>query len=219
MLRSVQPSSWPDPVSSTQSAKPASQVGAHLLATQRRLVAPVLEQTLPQAPQLFGSVEVLVSQPSSKSGAAGWLQLLVPARHDDVHTPPEQAKFSTLIVEQARLQAPQCAVLASTSVSQPSSGKGAVGLVQLPKLWVQAESQTPPLHDSEVVFVLEHARPHAPQWTGFACRSTSQPSSAAGAAGWLQLPEPTLQLDVHTPAAQVRVCTPVLEQGRSQAPQ
>jgi hypothetical protein len=64
-----------------------------------------------------------------------------------------------------------------------------------------------------------HALPHAPQLAGVVLRSVSQPSSAAGAAGWLQLPFPGEQVELHRPAAHVAVFTPPFAQARWQAPQ
>lgn len=50
-------------------------------------------------------------------------------------------------------------------------------------------------------------------------RSTSQPSSAAGAAGRLQFPREPVQEEVHSPPLHDSVCTPTVEQLRLQAPQ
>src|SRR2546422_504964 len=64
-------------------------------------------QTMPQPPQLFLSLAVLVSQPSSAMPPGGLTQLPKPALQVEVHRPPAQALAATLAPEQARAQAPQ----------------------------------------------------------------------------------------------------------------
>ena len=63
------------------------------------------------------------------------------------------------------------------------------------------------------------ARPQPPQFLTSLAVAVSQPSSGAGAAGWLQLALPLTQLELHTPPAQASVATPAAEQLRPQAPQ
>src|SRR5262249_40485997 len=60
---------------------------------------------------------------------------------------------------------------------------------------------------------------HCPQWLKLDVVSLSQPSSVAGAAGWVQLPELGLQFDVHRPAAQASAFVLALPHGRVHAPQ
>jgi hypothetical protein len=63
------------------------------------------------------------------------------------------------------------------------------------------------------------ALPHPPQLAELAKVSVSQPSSAAGAAGVVQLPLPSTQVDVQSPALHTAAATPCPEQARVQDPQ
>ncbi len=194
------------------------QVDVHRPLVHDAALTLASEQARPQVPQLAVALLKLTSQPSSSAGAAGWLQLPNVPEQVDVHRPPVHAATLTLLSEQVRPQAPQLPV-ELRSVSQPSSAVGAAGCVQLPKPAEQAELHRPPAHDGAGALFAEQPRPHAPQLVLEVVRSTSQPSSGAGATGWLQLPKPTAQLEVHTPAAQLRTAVLVEEQPRPHAPQ
>lgn len=61
--------------------------------------------------------------------------------------------------------------------------------------------------------------PHAPQELRFEARLVSQPSSATGAAGFKQFPQPSSQVDAHVPPAQTGVVAWAVEHARPQAPQ
>lgn len=79
--------------------------------------------------------------------------------------------------------------------------------------------QLPPLQILEETLLELQVRPQLPQLSTLMARSISQPSSAAGAAGRLQLPLVPEQVDVQSPALQDNVWTPEVEQVRPQAPQ
>jgi hypothetical protein len=76
---------------------------------------------LPQLPQLVLE-STIVSQPLSAVGAGGLVQLPRSIGHVDVQSPPEHASDITLLVEQARPQAPQCCTLVCVSTSHPVCG-------------------------------------------------------------------------------------------------
>jgi hypothetical protein len=72
--------------------------------------------------------------------------------------------------------------------SHPSSAAGALGWLQFTRPAPHVESHTPLVeHESVATLALLHARPQPPQLLVVA-RFVSQPSSAAGAAGVVQLP-------------------------------
>jgi hypothetical protein len=147
------------------------------------------------------------------------VQLPWPEAQLEVHTPPVHAGVATLDAEHARAQAPQLAVEVARLVSQPSSAAGAAGCVQLPALPLQVEVHKPPAQLAVATPADEQARAQAPQLAVEVARLVSQPSSAAGAAGCVQLPKPPVQVELHTPPVQlvVAACSP--EQARPQAPQ
>ena len=58
----------------------------------------------------------------------------------------------------------------------------------------------------------EQARPQPPQLPAELARFTSHPSSAAGATGWLQLPNVPEQVDVHRPLVHDAALTLASEQ-------
>ena len=148
----------------------------------------LLEHLRPQAPQLFGSKETEVSQPSSAVGAAGLAQLSKPVVQVGLHNPPLHATAVALAPEQTRPQAPQLPVLVLVSVSQPSSAVGAYGCVQLPQPEAQVETQRPAEQVLDPTWLEEQLRPQAPQLSAFEARLVSQPLSAFGAAGEEQSP-------------------------------
>jgi hypothetical protein len=121
--------------------------------------------------------------------------------------------------EQSLRHEPQRCVAELTSVSQPSSFKGEIGVVQLPKPSLHVEVHWPFSQARDATFVPEHARPQPPQlFTSFVL-VVSQPSSAVGAAGREQLLAPAVHPDTHSPPLQARALTPFDAQPRSQPPQ
>ena len=136
-----------------------------------------------------------------------------------MHTPPLHESEATFALEHPRLHPPQLLTFALVLVSQPSSAVGAVGWLQFPNPELQVELQVPPLHDRAATLADEHARPHCPQLSTLVFVLTSQPSSAVGAAGWLQFPKPELHVEVHRPPLHASEATLAPEQARPQAPQ
>jgi hypothetical protein len=179
-----QPSSFKGEIGVAQLPKPGLQVDVHwpLLHAREATLAP--EQTRPQPPQLFTSLVLVVSHPSSAAGAAGREQLLDPELQPDTHTPPLQARALTPVEAQARPHAPQLSTLVVSSVSQPfvtSPSQSPVVPGQLPML------QRPAVQAGVPVGVV-HTLPHAPQFCGSVATGVSQPSSAAGDTGCRQSP-------------------------------
>ena len=142
-------------------------------------------QSFPQLPQL-----VLLdasSQPSSADVDAGVLQFTWPRVQLEVHTPPEQASPCTFVVAHARVQEPQASGSVDRLLSQPLSAVGADGSVQSAHPAAQDGAHLLPLQTSgPLVLAPEHGRLQAPQWAGSVAVFDSQPSSAVGAAGWVQ---------------------------------
>jgi len=129
-----------------------------------------------------------------------------------------QLALSTVDVQSVPHE-PQWFAVVFRLVSQPSSALGAIGWVQLPFGELHDELQVPPLHDSVATPAAEQGREHDPQCAGSLPRLVSQPSSAAGAAGWVQLPCGAVQVELQTPAAQLRTLTPDTLHGRVHDPQ
>lgn len=119
----------------------------------------------------------------------------------------------------ARPQAPQLSGFVLRSASHPSSAPGARGRLQLPRLPVQLEVQSPPLQESDSTPSVEQVRPQAPQFNLSVDVLVSQPSSAAGGLGVVQSPKPVLQTGVQVPAAHTRSWVLVPRQARLHAPQ
>jgi hypothetical protein len=92
-------------------------------------------------------------------------------------------------------------------------------VVQLPNPSRQVDVHWPFSHARDATFVPEHTRPHPPQLFTSLAAVVSQPSSAVGAAGRVQLLEPAVQPDTQRPPLQARALTEVEAQARPQAPQ
>src|SRR5579883_1169597 len=90
----------------SQSAKPGLQAPLHPPEEQVGVMMLLFEQSVPQAPQLFGSVVRLTSQPSVSLLP---LQSAKPALQAPLQVPPPQLGVAMLFFEQARPQAPQFA--------------------------------------------------------------------------------------------------------------
>jgi hypothetical protein len=150
----------------SQSRCEPSHMGVHAEPTQAVAVAPEVLHTLKQAPQLSLSPETSVSQPSV-SGA-----LPAQSRKEPLHVHLQLAApmSGTLHVgtpwpatgSQVTPQPPQLASV-FTGVSQPSSGEGAAGFVQLPLPKLHVEVHRPPAQATVATPAREQARPQAPQ--------------------------------------------------------
>lgn len=215
-----QPSSAVGAAGVVQLTRPRSHTGSHTPSEQLTAVTLAPEQACPHAPQSVASVARSASQPSSAAGAAGREQLPSVPLQAEVQSPAAQvAPPVTPTFEQARPHPPQCAVVDWRFTSQPSSTEGAEGWPQLPHPAVQVESHAPAVQRRVAVLVDEQARPHAPQLATSAPPFSSQPSSAAGGAGWLQSSQGAEQSGAHSPPEHARVPTLAVEQLRPQAPQ
>jgi hypothetical protein len=119
---------------------------------------------------------------------------------------------------QSFLHEPHCVAL-FVCVSQPSSPNGAANWTQLSKPATHVEVHLPLSHDLLATLSPEQARPQPPQLLTSLETSASQPSSALGAAGEVQLSKPVAQVGVHRPALQLRAVTFAPEQARLHVPQ
>ncbi len=116
-----------------------------------------------------------------------------------------------LAKEHAVPQAPQCAVLARVSTSQPLAALPS----QLPKPVVQvATAQTDPEHRALALARLQ-VRPQPPQWVALVRVSTSQPLDATPS----HSAKPAVQVRAHIPVAQAGTALGAPEQAMPQVPQ
>jgi hypothetical protein len=124
-------------------------------------------QTLPQAPQLFGSLPIEVSQfvPGCPGQCANPMLQLPMA-----HMPLAQAG-DPFIVVQVRPHIPQLAGVVCVLVSQPSLGS----LLQSPNPFAHAVITHCPAVQVSVALLIEHCFLHAPQLFGSPSMWTSQP--------------------------------------------
>ena len=120
-------------------------------------------QSLSQPPQSVLAIVTSVSQPSSGSGEAGCTQFPKPSWQLELQRPALQARDSTCWPEQTLPQPPQFWGSSTLCVSQPSSGAGAGGLLQLASPAAQLELQLPLVQSRLNTPVDEQARPQAPQ--------------------------------------------------------
>jgi hypothetical protein len=209
-----QPSSFRGEVGVAQLPKPSAQLEVQRPLSQARDATLAPEQARPQPPQLFTSLVLAVSQPSSAVGAAGRAQLLKPAAQPDTQSPPLQARAPTAVEAQPRPQAPQWSTLVVSSVSQPFSTSPS----QSPSVPGQfAMLHLPAVHPGVPVGVV-HTLPQAPQFCGSPAIGVSQPSSIAGESGCRQSPRVS-QTAWQAPASQRTDDVPVFWQARAQAPQ
>ena len=118
------------------------------------------------------------------------------------HLMPQPPQFVTVLV----------------GVSQPSVSGEVVLQSAKPVLQLVYVHFDPPLHAAPLLFVVSHALPQPPH--ELASKGVSQPSSASGAAGVVQLAKPGLHVEAQTPPEpQTSVATLVPAQARPQAPQ
>jgi hypothetical protein len=115
-------------------------------------------------------------------------------------------------------QPPQLMPLVWAFTSQPSSFP-VEGWLQFAEPKSHVETHVDPTHTREAVFVPEHVRPQAPQLKTSSATTVSQPSSAIGAAGLIQLPNPSAHVGVHCPLAHAVLTALAPEQAKPQLPQ
>jgi hypothetical protein len=128
-------------------------------------VPPAEEQTLPQVPQLFTFVLVLISQPLLTAPS----QLANPELQVIPHT-PEAHEAEPPAVEHALPQVPQLARLVLVLVSQPLEMLPS----QLPQPALHAMPHTPSVQLAEPLAV-EHTMPQPPQFVRLVFVFVSQP--------------------------------------------
>ena len=119
------------------------QVEVHTPPAQILVATLVVAQARVQRPQWATVVSRLVSQPSSAAGAMGLLQLPQPERHDEVHTFEAHAAAATLVLAQARPQAPQLEISCVVSTHNMLQQAIAPGQVE-PAPGSQPSTQVPP---------------------------------------------------------------------------
>jgi hypothetical protein len=195
--------SQPSETSLLQSAKP----GLHrmLQAPPEQDGVPLLvEQGLPQAPQLVVLVIVSTSQPFVTFPS----QFANPALQAIEQAPALQSG-EPFTLEHALPHVPQSEVLVVVATSHPFVTSPS----QFPKPAAHAIEQTPPAH-AAVPFAPEHAVGQEPQWPVSAMRLTSHPSELLP----LQSAKPAAHAMAHVPPAHVGVPF-VLEHTVPQSPQ
>jgi hypothetical protein len=164
-------------------------------------------------------VERLVSQPSEATP----LQSAKPGLHMKVQAPALQLMllaFITDVVQLTRVPhaVPQVAG-ALRLVSQPfdlTPSQSANGAEQVVYVHAPVPSHEMPLALATVLLQLVA---QAPQWSVAVSRLVSQPSSAVGAAGCVQLPNGELQVELQRPPMHDTLATLVPEHERVQPPQ
>ena len=145
----------------------------HTPDVQARVPPVLVGQTTPQPPQLFTSLVVLTSQPSVRRLP---LQSAKPALQVPVHALPEHTGVAMLFDEQAIPQPPQLVELVVVLVSHP--------LVllpsQLPKPAAHTGEHTLATQLVELVPVVAHTVPHAPQLLALVVVLTHTPEQLVG---------------------------------------
>jgi hypothetical protein len=180
-----------------QSAKPEVHVPLQLPLPHVRVAMLLFEHTVPQPPQLFASVTVLISQPSVRLLL---LQSAKPALQLPLQSPAAQVRVDMLLFEHALAQVPQLSALVVRLISQPSF----TVLLQFAKPVLQAAMSQLLLTQAGVPFGVVQLLPHVPQLETLLARIDSQPSFRAP----LQSAAPLLQTRPHRPPAQAG--TPLL---------
>ncbi len=196
-----------------QSAVPPAQAPVQVpLAPggpQVRVGMLLVEQTVPQAPQLRMSVLVLISHPSVCLFRLQSANPLVQVPLQAAGGPPPQVR-AMLLVEQTTPQALQLSTSVLRFVSQPLEAIESQSAKPALQVKVQAPAEQPmPVALSTVAEQLTRAAQVAPQ-VAVAFKLVSQPLDAVAS----QLPNPPLQVKVHAPAEQpmlVAFCTEVVQ--------
>ena len=159
-----------------------------------------LAQTCPHAPQLLGSLLMLVSQPLVRLLLS---QSAKPGLQVPLQTPLAQLGVM-LLDEQTLPHPPQLLASVFRLVSQPLAGLP----LQLPKPALQVMPQTP-IEQNAVPLVELQTWPHAPQLVGSVVRLVSQPLAGLPS----QSAKPALQVPPQTPL--VQVATPLEKAGQT----
>src|SRR5690349_20900492 len=94
-----------------------------------------------------------------------------------------------------------------------------MGVMQLAKPKSHVDTQVVPTQTRDAVFVPEQVRPHAPQLNTSSTTTVSHPSSAIGAAGLVQLPNPATHVGAHIPPEHAVLTELVPSQTCPHAPQ
>jgi hypothetical protein len=171
----------------SQLARPAPQVGEQVPPTQA-VLPPELVHWVPQAPQLFTLLEVLVSHPLRVLPS----QSPEPLAHTGTHCELLH-EVLPLVFVQAWPQAPQLPVLVRVSVSQPLRGLPS----QSEKPGAQTGAQVPLEHEV-LPCGLTQPRLQPPQLLTLVSTLVSQPFGPKSS----QLPKPALHTGTHCEATQ-----------------
>jgi hypothetical protein len=179
----------------SQSPKPLAHAPLHTLPPHVREAMLFAEQTVPQPPQLFGSVDVVISQPSLCLLVS---QSAVPAMQFPLHTPPPHVRVAMLLFEQTVPHPPQLFGSVPVAISHPF-----VFLLasQSVKPAVQVPLQTPPPHVRVAMLLFEQEDPHVPQLFGSVAVLISQPFVCLLAS---QSVVPATHVPLQTPPEHVR---------------
>jgi hypothetical protein len=188
----------------SQFPKPVEQVAIPQAPAAQTPAAFAGAQTVPHAPQFAMLAVTSVSHPFAGLPS----QFPHPASQAATAQLPEAQADVACASAQAFPHAPQFAMLAVTSVSQPFPGIPS----QFPHPGLHGPRPQLPPAQAAVPFVgVEQAFPHAPQWATFVRTSASQPFAAFPS----QFPKPVAQVAIpQAPAAQ----TPVAFAGAQVAP-
>src|SRR5579883_1008055 len=164
---------------------------------------------VPQAPQLFASLVILISQPSV---CLLLLQSAKPLLQSPLQTPPPHEGVM-LLLEHTVPHAPQSLTVVIRLVSHPSI---CLLLLQSPQPELQTPPHTPPAHVGTPMLLFEQTMPQPPQLLVVVI-AVSQPSVCLLL---LQSPNPELQVPLHTPPEpHVTVAMLLLEHTSPQPPQ
>jgi hypothetical protein len=188
----------------SQLARPALHTGRQTPPEHEVLLAPVVEQTVPQAPQWLVLVVVVTSQPLAPLPS----QLARPA----LHTGSPRARGAA----RARGRADRAAGAAVTGVGRRSH-LATVDAVAVAVGATRADTgtHTPEEHEVLLAPVVEQTVPQAPQWLVLVVVVTSQPLAPLPS----QLARPALHTGTHTPEEHEVLLAPVVEQTVPHAPQ
>lgn len=193
-----------------QSAAGAAQVPLQFPPPQVRVAIPVLEQAIPQPPQLSGFVAISISQPSA---CLFPLQSAFPAAHVPLHTPATHVRVCMPAFEQTIPHPPQLLGSVFVSISHPSvflfALQSALPAAHVPLQTLAAQVRV-------CIPAFEQAIPHPPQLSALEVVSSSHPFVRLLLS---QSPAPVAHVPLHWLFAQVRVCMPPAEQAIPHPPQ
>ena len=140
------------------------------------------------------AVPLQEQRPAAHTPPAPQLPLLAQPHCFCINAPTVQTKLPV----QSLPQPPQLKPFPCTFSSQPSS-LPADGVTQLAKPKSHVDVQVEPTQTREAVLAPEQVRPHAPQLKTSSTVTVSHPSSAVGAAGLIQSPNPPRHVGVQMP--------------------